>query len=216
MKYLSKGAHDLSKDILGRELHDGDVCVGKGTGRDVARMNVGVWSGKSIAFRGGQKRSMGDVFLVVNPSKEELEIKQDIEKSLSEIESKRKEKESMPTISLSKLQIGGVYKCNNGQTYIYLGKRKVTLEDYCSSRDDVAEGHCFVYTNSEWSDDKIKEDILNVNIYHGTHNIDVLKGNKKLTEFIRCIELIFPMVNEVKSDGYNGYRSEYHFKLLIE
>lgn len=86
----------MSKDILGRELHDGDVCVGKGTGRYVAGMDVGVWSGKSIAFRGGGKRSMGDVFLVVNPSKEELEIKEEIEKSLSEIEVKRKEKNLCP------------------------------------------------------------------------------------------------------------------------
>ncbi|MEY8352484.1 hypothetical protein AALB39_03910 [Lachnospiraceae bacterium 54-53] len=26
-------------DILGRELHDGDVCVGKGTGRNVRGMD---------------------------------------------------------------------------------------------------------------------------------------------------------------------------------
>lgn len=206
----------MSKDILGRELHDGDVCVGKGTGRYVAGMDVGVWSGKSIAFRGGGKRSMGDVFLVVNPSKEELEIKEEIEKSLSEIEVKRKEKESMSTISLSKLQVGGLYKCNNGQTYIYLGKRKVTLDDCYRSRDDIAEGHCFVYVNSECSDDEIKENILNVNTYRGTHNIDILKGNKKLTELIRCVDLTFPMINEVKRDGYNRYCSEYHYKLTIE
>lgn len=206
----------MSKDILGRELHDGDVCVGKGTGRYVAGMDVGVWMGKSIAFRGGGKRSMGDVFLVVNPSKEELEIKEEIEKSLSKIEAKRKEKESMSTIPLSKLQVGGVYKCNNGQTYIYLGKRKVTLSDCYRSRDNITEGHCFVYVNAEWTDDKIKENILNVNTYRRTHDIDVLKGNKKLTELIRCIDLTFPMVNEIKRDGYDRYISEYHYKLTVE
>lgn len=214
--WLDKGVCNLRKDILGRELHDGDVCVGKGTGRYVAGMDVGVWSGKSIAFRGGGKRSMGDVFLVVNPSKEELEIKEEIEKSLSEIEAKRKEKASISTIPLSKLQVGGVYKCNNGQTYIYLGKRKVILDDCYRSHDDIAEGHCFVYVNEKWSDDEIKENILNVNTYRRTHNIDVLKGNKKLTELIRCVDLTFPMVNEVKRDGYDRYCSEYHYKLTVE
>ena len=66
------------EDILGRELHDGDVCVGKGTGRNVRGMDIGIWSGKSIAFKGGNKQSMGDVFLVVNPTEEELEIKREI------------------------------------------------------------------------------------------------------------------------------------------
>lgn len=206
----------MRKDILGRELHDGDVCVGKGTGRYVTGMDVGIWSGKSIAFRGGGKRSMGDVFLVANPSKEELEIKEEIEKSLSEIDARRKAKESMSTIPLSKLQEGGVYKCNNGQIYIYLGKRKVTLEDYRRNHNDIEEGNCFVYVNAKWSDDEIKENILNVNTYRGTHNIDVLKGNKKLTELIRGIDLTFPMVNEVKRDGYNRYYSEYHYKLTVE
>lgn len=206
----------MNIDILGRELHDGDVCVGKGTGSDVAGMDVGVWKGKSIAFRGGDKRSMGDVFLVVNPSEKELEIKAEIEKTLSEIEAKRKEKDSIPTIPLSKLQVGGVYKCNNGQTYIYLGRRKVTLSDCYRSRDNITEGHCFVYVNAEWRDDNIKENILNVNTFHKTHNIEVLKGNKKLTELVRCVGLTFPMVNEIKRDRYSSYFGEYHYKLTVE
>ena len=36
------------KDILGRELQDGDICVGKGTGRNVIGMSIGVWYGNSI------------------------------------------------------------------------------------------------------------------------------------------------------------------------
>lgn len=206
----------MSLDILGRELHDGDVCVGKGTGRDVAGMDVGVWNGKSIAFRGGNKRSMRDVFLDVNPSKEELEIKKEIEKSLSEIEAKRKAKESMATIPLSKLQVGGIYRCDNGSVYIYLGKRKVTLEHDYKSRTKTMEGQCFVYVYPNWSDDEVREKILSINTYHGTHNIEILKGNKKLTELIRCIDLTFPMVGKVKSAGYSYYDDVHHYKLIIE
>lgn len=206
----------MSVDILGRELHDGDICVGKGTGRYVAGMDVGVWSGKSIAFRGGGKRSMGDVFLVVNPSQEELKIKEEIEKSLFEIEAKRKEKESMVTIPLSKLQIGGIYKCINGQIYIYLGKRKVTIVRDYGSCTKVTEGQCFVLVYPKWSDDEVREEILSIDTYRGTHDIEILKGNKKLTELIRCIDLTFPMVREVKSAGYGYYNEMYHYKLSIE
>lgn len=204
-------------DILGRELHDGDICVGKGTGRDVCGMDVGVWSGKSIAFKGGNKRSMGDVFLVVNPTEEELKIKRGIENVLTEIENKRREKDSLKTLSLSKLEIGGIYNCNNGYSYIYLGKRKVTLENlyYKNSEPKIQEGHCFVFACGS-DDDKIKKDIIKIGTYHGNHSIEVLKGNKKLISLIRKIDLEFPMVNEVRSEGYSRYSSNYHYKLTVE
>jgi len=47
-------------------------------------------------------------------------------------------------------------------------------------------------------------------------NIDVLKGNKKLTELIRGVDLTFPMINEVKREGYNRYCGENHYKLTVE
>lgn len=205
------------KDILGRELHDGDVCVGKGTGRNVIGMDVGVWSGKSIAFKGGNKRSMGDVFLVVNPTEEELTIKSDIEKSLIESENKRLERDSVKTIPLSKLEVGGIYECNNNYSYLYLGKRKVTFKNlqYKNSDPKVQEGHCFVFACGS-DDEKIKKDIVEIGTYHGNHRIEVLKGNKKLTKLIRKIDLEFPMVNEVHSEGYLRYSPNYHYKLTVE
>ena len=36
-------SEDKRYDILGREIKDGDICVGKGTGRDVIGMDVGIW-----------------------------------------------------------------------------------------------------------------------------------------------------------------------------
>lgn len=205
------------EDILGRELHDGDVCVGKGTGRNVRGMDIGIWSGKSIAFKGGNKRSMGDVFLVVNPTEEELVIKKEIEKSLVKIESKRREKDSMKTIPLSKLEIGGIYNCNNGHSYIYLGKRKVTFENlyYRGSDPKIQEGHCFVFACGE-DDEKIKNAIVEIGTYHGSHRFEVLKGNKKLVELIRKVDLNFPMVNEVQNSNNYKYSINYHYKLTIE
>lgn len=85
-------SEDKRYDILGRELKDGDICVGKGTGRDVIGMDVGIWYGKSIAFLGASKRSMGDVFKVVNPSKEEIEIADKIKADLSKRKEENKKK----------------------------------------------------------------------------------------------------------------------------
>ena len=178
---------------------------------------MGVWTGKSIAFDGGFKRSMGDVFLVVNPSEEELVIKESIMKSLEENENKRKEKKSLSTIPLSKMQVGGIYKCNNGILYIYLGNRKVTIANIRYNNVKVEEGNCFVYVGyKDKSIEDIKGTILGINPYHTKHNINIIKGNKKLTELIRKVDLEFPMTNEVKADSYSRYSSSYHIKLTIE
>ena len=206
------------EDILGRELHDGDVCVGKGTGRDVKGMDVGIWSGKSIAFKGGNKRSMGDVFLVVNPTEDELVIKREIESSLEKIENKRKERDSVNTIPLSKLEVGGIYKCTNGSCYAYLGKRKVTLHNlgYYQKKEDVQEGHCFVFVCESYTDEEVKKAILDIGTYHGSHSIAVLKGGKKLTRLIRKADLRFPMEDEVENHSSSRYSFSYHYKLIIE
>ena len=205
-------------DILGRELHDGDVCVGKGTGRDVKGMDIGIWSGKSIAFKGGNKRSMGDVFLVVNPSEKELVIKKEIEQALQEFEKRREVKDLQKTIPLSKLEIGGIYKDLNGSNYIYLGKRKVTLTKllYSHSEPKVNEGHCFVWCGSKDNIEEIKKQILNINSYRGTHSISVLKGNKKLTSFVRKVDLEFPMENEEEYHSCSRYSFSHHYKLIVE
>ena len=206
------------EDILGRELHDGDVCVGKGTGRNVRSMDIGVWSGKSIAFKGGNKRSMGDVFLVVNPTEEELAIKREIESSLQKIENERQERDSMNTIPLSKLEVGGIYKCTNGSHYVYLGKRKVTLKDlgYYQKKEDIQEGHCFVFVCESYTDEEVNKAILSIGTYHGNHSIAVLKGGKKLTKFVRKADLRFPMENEVENHSSSRYSFSYHYKLVIE
>lgn len=206
------------EDILGRELHDGDVCIGKGTGRNVRGMDIGIWSGKSIAFKGGNKRSMGDVFLVVNPTEEEFAIKREIETSLEEIEGKRQVRDSMNIIPLSKLEVGGIYKCTNGHCYVYLGKRKITLQNlgHHQKKEDIQEGHCFVFVCESYTDEEVKKAILNIGTYHGNHSIAVLKGGKKLTEFVRKADLQFPMDNEAENHSSSRYSFSYHYKLIVE
>ena len=208
------------QDILGREIHDGDICVGKGTGRYVKGMDVGIWDGNSIAFRGGGKRLMGDVFLVVNPSESELKIKQEILDDLDKLKKAKEAKAALKAIPLGKLEVGGIYKNDSNSLYIYLGKRTVTLTDCDERKDKVETGHCFMYVSPHDTDDAILERITGIgrNYYHGAYtNLTVLKGSKKLIELVRNINLEFPMANEIEERGYGRrYSSNYHYKLKIE
>lgn len=207
------------QDILGREIHDGDICVGKGTGRYVKGMDVGIWDGNSIAFRGGGKRLMGDVFLVVNPSESELKIKQEILEDLDKLKKAKEAKAALKAIPLGKLEAGGIYKNDSNSLYLYIGKRTVTLTDCDERKDKIETGHCFMYVSPHDTDDDIIKKITR--IYKSwrngvNHELTILKGAKKLIEFVRKINLEFPMVNEVEERNYSRYGSNYHYKLNIK
>ena len=90
--------------------------------------------------------------------------------------------------------------------------------DLVELRKDIKEGHCFTYAYSfeNKSYDEIVDRILYISTYRGgEHNIDVLKGNKKLTEMIGKVDLKFPLVKEHKNNN-TWYRCREHFKLTIE
>lgn len=188
------------KDVLGRELKDGDMCVGMAIGRNSSGMHIGVFQGSSVCYLGGyhddyiNKSCTGNTYLIENPSEQELEIKEKIQKLLDEEENERKRKASLKTIPLSKLEVGGIYKSTQGDTYVYLGKRKATFETP-SGRKEEKEGNCFVpcYITDRTSDEGILEYLLSINTYYGTHNVSVIKGNKKLTEMVRKVDLEFPL-----------------------
>lgn len=63
------------------------------------------------------------------------------------------------------------------------------------------------------SKEKILDKLLNINTYRRSHNIDVLKGNKKLTEMVKKIDLKFPLV-KVEESGYRWSNEKY--KLTVE
>ena len=208
------------KDVLGRELKDGDMCVGMAIGRNSSGMHIGVFQGSSVCYLGGyhddyiNKSCTGNTYLIENPSEQELEIKEKIQKLLDEEENERKRKASLKTIPLSKLEVGGIYKSTQGDTYAYLGKRKVAFETP-SGRKEEKEGNCFVFcyiTNR--TDEEILEYLLRINTYRGTHNVDVIKGNKKLTEMVRKIDLKFPL--KATEEGYTSRWYNEYYTLTIE
>ena len=122
------------KDILGRELKDGDLCIGMAIGRNSHGMHIGVFQGSSVVYLSYNenylnKSCTSNTYLIENQTEKELEIKEKVQKLLAEEENERKRKASLKTIPLSKLEVGGVYKATNEYTYVYLGKRKVIFED---------------------------------------------------------------------------------------
>ena len=198
------------KDILGRELQDGDICVGKGTGRDVIGMSIGVWYGNSMTDEDGCKRHMRDLFKVINPSSDELEIADKIKNKLRKQKEEKERKKKIKTIPLKDLVVGGIYKCVDNCYYIYLGKRKVTVE-YSDRKNIIKEGNCF----DDVYDIKAKEELIKNHItgsnYYMESYVEVLKGNKRLTELVRTINLDFPMT-ELHVNPFD----ESTYKIVIE
>lgn len=213
-------------DILGRELKDGDLCIGMAIGRNSHGMHIGVFQGSSVAYPSGSgkylnKSCTSNTYLIENPTEQELAIKEQTLKLLKEEEEERKRKASLKTIPLSKLEVGGIYKTTQGHYCMYLGKRKVIFEDLWRKTKEENEGHCFVYMCFSWRDkineipeEEILNDILNIHTYSRNHNIDILKGNKKLTEMVRKVDLHFPMTKTEGSES-RCYSNE-KYRLTVE
>lgn len=208
------------KDILGRELKDGDLCIGMAIGRNSHGMHIGVFQGSSVVYLSYNEKSINksctsNTYLIENPTEQELVIKEKIQKLLIDEENERKRKASLKTIPLSKLEVGGIYKTTQGTEYVYLGKRKVIFEDLLRGTKKEEEGNCFayVYYIEDKTDDEILEKVLSIHTYSRSHNINILKGNKKLTEMVRKIDLEFPLVKTEES----GYRySNEKYRLTVE
>ena len=210
------------RDLLGRELKDGDMCIGMAIGRDSRGMHLGIFQGSSVVYLSYNeeyinKSCTSNTYLIENPTEKELEVRDKIQKLMDEEAKERERKDNLKTIPLSKLEVGGIYKTTQDQYYMYLGKRTVTLEDFERSLQDKQEGNCFafIYSFEDKTDEEIIDRVLSINTYRSKHNIDVLKGNKKLTEMVRKIDLTFPLVVEEKNDG-SYYRSRQDYKLIIE
>ena len=210
------------RDLLGRELKDGDMCIGMAIGRDSRGMHLGIFQGSSVVYLSYNeeyinKSCTSNTYLIENPTEKELEVRDKIQKLMDEEAKERERKANLKTIPLSKLEVGGIYKTTQDQYYMYLGKRTVTLEDFERSLQDKQEGNCFafIYSFEDKTDEEIIDRVLSINTYRSKHNIDVLKGNKKLTEMVRKIDLTFPLIKEEKSDS-NWYRCRENMKLTVE
>lgn len=130
----------MKKDILGREIKEGDIVVVKGNYGST--MAVGVFIGKSVRTMNGAKHAE-DMFLVEQPGTKELEIKRDIldkmakEKAAAAAEKAKKanQRADVP---------GAVYlMARDKQVFLYCGKCLVST--YTDGKlSNQIEGHFYL------------------------------------------------------------------------
>ena len=190
------------KDLLGRELKDGDLCIGMAIGRNSQGMHLGIFQGQSVVYLSASEKYINksctsNTYLIANPTEEELIIKEKIQKLLDKEAEERRVKASMKTIPLKELEVGGIYKSNQDKYIVYLGYRQVTFKNNKYRLEEKKEGHCFarIRYDDSMTDSAIIDNLLNIDSYRHRHDLDILKGNKKLVQLVRKISIDFPLTN---------------------
>lgn len=202
------------KDILKREIHDNDLCIRMAIGRNSSGMHIGVAKGSQIISlnskeTGTQRSTCSNVYLIANPTEQELEIKLKILSLLNKEEEEKKERNSQKTIPLSQLEVGGIYEDTNGKYWLYLGEKDVFKYCiYASKKDcyDIQRGNCFVGMYIAKSENVKPIEICWFD--NGWQGISVIKGNKKLIKLEKKLNIVFPIVFEKSTFFNKTYRIE--------
>lgn len=165
------------KDILGREIPEGSLVIGMIVSRDSDGMRFGVFRDNQCVWRkyGLMKSKPRNVYLVENPSQQELKIKQEILEELNkkELEEKQKkdERKLLKRIPTKQLVIGEIYKDDKGGKWVYFGLSsvKTTVTDGYGrhvKEPEIKHGYCYL---PQWR---------SIDLSH----VSVLKNPKKLVE----------------------------------
>ena len=119
----------IKRDILGRELHDNDIVVVKGSGgyESAAKpMEVGVFLGKSVRTINGT-RSARDMFLVENPSSMEEDLRKAILEKIAKEKLATAQKQAKKKTQPANV-VGMIYKMTKDkEVFLYCGKKKVSV-----------------------------------------------------------------------------------------
>lgn len=210
----------IKRDILGRELHDNDLVVIKGSGGyDTAAkpMEVGVFIGKSVRTMTAT-RTARDMFLIENPGSMELDLKDAILSKMAAEKSAANAKKSQKNKQEAKV-VGGVYKMTKDrEVLLYCGKKKVTV--YKSGNViSQSTGHLYLSAGRWFNDDSkipfftfddfIKNEEKCVASYGMYNDIDVLKGYKKFEKEFHVVPVPdnfqFTGTHVWKESKWNGY-----------
>lgn len=144
------------RDILGREIKDGDLVVVKATGRHSSGLDIGIFNGASVRFRGGKVASYTQYFLVDNPTGKELEVKEQILEEIKASQELAEKKKAMPKIKQRDLVRGRAYKDVDGSEFYYLGKADVIETDGRETIDEHEGVYLYV---SKWLVDRYPDDL---------------------------------------------------------
>jgi hypothetical protein len=171
------------KDILGRELKENDLVLGMVISRDSDGLRFGVFNGISVhwGYKDGRLAAtsiMHNMYLIENPSEQELKIKQKIidaviriQKEKDESEARRKALKRIPT---KELIIGESYEDDKGDKYVYLGKGSV-VESY---RKTTKEGYIYLWFGYGCKYNKETDE------FDSLPSATVLKSPKKLVKLL--------------------------------
>lgn len=191
---------DIKRDILGRELHDNDLVVIKGSGgyESAAKpMEVGVFLGKSVRTMTAV-RTARDMFLIENPGSMELSLKNAILKKIADEKAATKAKQAQKNKQSANV-IGQIYKMTkDDEVLVYCGKKRVTIYKngaVCSQE----EGHLYL-SAGRWIRDEsnvpnldfgdfIKNEERVISSFGMYHEVSVLKNPKKFAKEFHQISI---------------------------
>ena len=211
------------KDILGRELKEGDVVVIKGSGGEhgsAKPMAVGIFYKKSVRLPGGAHRSARDMFLVENPGKLEQDIKDTVLKEL-EAEKQAAAVRAQKKKAQQANVVGRVYQmAKENMVYLYLGEKRVRCFRNGELIDDQVGNLYFECgrTGVYKPIDPTKVDFLSTKKYveealssWGTNRYDVIKGFKSYVKEYQDVEVPrefeFSGTHQWKTGKWNGVGS---------
>lgn len=185
------------KDILGRELHEGDVVVCKGSGSSydgtpAKAMEIGIIRGEGVRTLTSW-RNPRDKFLIEHPSKRDMQVIEQIKQKMRQSKQATLEKQKN---RFKASEVGKVYKNSKGY-FLYLGKGTVDITsrmwrvDWNTKREDIISskntysGHIYLEIRN-FSKEMNFEDIINkvFNVSYGYLNIGVLKSYKTVDKYI--------------------------------
>lgn len=182
----------LNKDILGRDLKEGDIVVVKGNGgyeKKQKEMEVGVVINDNIKTMSTLKfgRRPHDIFLVENPTKLELDIKYKILEALDLIK-KEKDKRKKDLKLITANIIGGVYVNAKNQKYIYLGN--LIIKEYKNNKYiSTYEGHLYSFCGHTCEKNLINPEYLKDFKLFTSYNfkVEMKKNQRKFREFLGVV-----------------------------
>lgn len=170
------------KDILGREIEQGDLVVIKPTVRNSSGLDIGVLNGKSVRFKNGKNASYDQFFKICNPNDEESKIRDKILLDISSENEKRKSK----TIAVKDLEVGRLYLNKSGNKEYYLGKGE--FKKYSSYEDQEWKEYTYgIKTNSGFIcvdySSYVEDQDINYDTLYG------IKARKTNPQFIEALEM---------------------------
>lgn len=216
------------KDILGRELHEGDVVVCKGSGSSydgtpAKAMELGIIRGEGVRTLTSW-RNPRDKFLIEHPSEMDMQVVKEIYKGIDDRKHKVKENQAKKTKGN---EVGKIYKNTKG-VYLYLGKGEVTsqriyrrhntlISEIETINGDVktSSGNIYIEITRDLQLRGVHDfnDIKNYisSVSYGDSLVEVLKGYKAVDNSVGELD-----ISKIRKQGLTIVSSSLRLKIKLD